>query len=494
MTKKYDVVIIGSGIGGMATAGLVSRDKKVLVIEKNKVYGGYCSGFSRNGFKFESAIQAINGLYSNNTVYEALKESEGAKSLETVTPKDLYRAIFPEHDIVVPQKNVDKYKNILVSLFPKEKNGIGGLFNTMSLIFREMYRFHMCNSFKKSPYILKYNKKSLKQLLDEFIKNAKLKAIISQYWIYRGLPPSKLSAVTFAFIWHDYTANGSYYPKYGMDGMIEDISKNIRNNGGEILSNKEVSKICVKNGKVDYIEIQGGEKIKADVYVSNIDVFKTFQMIESEDDSKIKSLLFKLQQRSASISGFKIYLGLSIDIKKIGIPEYEIFVSPSYDVEKMYKAALENCLEKTAYSITIYSNLVNSICAKNESVISMGALSGYDFWERFTPAEYKKQKETIAENIIINAERIIPNLRKYITTKVIATPLTMERYTGNKKGSIYGWNKKSPSIHDIIYINPTTPIKNLMLASHWTKMGGGVGGTILSAQRVYELIKKGYGI
>ena len=90
--------------------------------------------------------------------------------------------------------------------------------------------------------------------------------------------------------------------------------------------------------------------------------------------------------------------------------------------------------------------------------------------------------------MIQRCEKIIPGLTKHIKVKVVATPLTMERYTGNSKGSVYGWNKKS-LIEEIRFMNPTTPIKNLLLSSHWTKMGGGIGGVLLSSDRTYNLLK-----
>lgn len=487
MNKKFDIAIIGSGIGGLTVGSLLSKDKKVLLVEKNSKFGGYCASFSRNGFRFESAIQSLNGLYKGGAAYEVFKKTQALKGVKIVRPRHLYRAIFPDYDIKIPQADLIKYRDMLSALFSVESSNIINLFDTLKCIYLEMRGFSQGKEREKNPYILKYGKNSVKELLDSFTKNEKLKAILSQYWMYRGLPPSHLSALTFAYIWYDYTANGSYFPKDGMRSIITNLVDSIRHNDGRIFNGKEVVKLLVKNNRVTTLELDDGKRYEAEAVVSNIDVSKTFDIIVNSGANIPEDFLLKLRNSALSISAFKIYLGLDVDIRRLGINDYEIFVNPSYDTESMYSSSLDNEFEKVPYSITIYSNLSNAFCGKNNSALSIGVLSGYDFWHNLKKSDYKQKKEEMADIILSRCEKIIPGLRKHITVKVIATPLTMERYTGNSKGSIYGWNKKSP-IDEIRFMNPVTPIRNLFLSSHWTKMGGGVGGVLLSSNRVYRLI------
>ena len=305
--------------------------------------------------------------------------------------------------------------------------------------------------------------------------------------MYRGLPPSKLSAIIFAYIWYDYVANGSYFPKDGMRNIIKNLCNEIKRNNGSVAHDREVSKLFVSSNNVTEIELKNSRRYEADSYVSNIDMFKTFGMVRNGSSSLLDAFVKKLEKNSLSISAFKIYLGLDIDVKKLGIKDYEIFVNPSYDTDLMYWASLQNEFAKAPYSITIYSNISDSFCKKGNSVISIGLLSGYDFWKNLTRLEYLKKKEEFSNLILDRCEKVIPGLRKHIKVKVVATPLTMERYTGNSKGAVYGWNKKS-LMEEIRFMNPTTPVKNLFLASHWTKIGGGIGGVLLSSDRVHHLM------
>ncbi|MDD3906373.1 MAG: NAD(P)/FAD-dependent oxidoreductase [Candidatus Omnitrophica bacterium] len=483
---KYDFIIIGSGIGGSVLGALLSKSKKVLLLEKDSNLGGYCASFKRNGFDFDVAIEAVNGIKNGQVVYNIFKQSGVLKKSPFTKPAVLYRSIYPDYDLRFPQANVKAYKKILYNLFKNEKKGIDQLIDEMGLIYNEIDALDKKRKLLKSPNIMKYYKATFEDLLNKFIKNEKLKAIISQYWVYCGVPPSMLSAITFAYIWHDYTCNGSYYPKYGMGIFINECANVIRKNGGIILKESEVCKIHVSDKKAIGIELADKTCYKADAFISNIDLRKTFDML-SEKNEDVAKLLEKSEEKEASISAFRVYLGLDVDLKKLGINDSAVFINPGYDLTKMYYASVNNNIELAPISVIIYSNLSSTLCSKGKSVVSITMLSGYDFWKSLDKRTYKSTKEKMADKLIKRAEVAIPKLQQYIIEKVIATPLTMERYTGNSHGAIYGWSKNN-LYDDIRFMKVTTPIKNLFLSSHWTKIGGGIAGVARAAEKTYRLL------
>ena len=482
--KKFDIIIIGSGIGGLMFGSLISDKKKVLLLEKDSNFGGYCSSFRRGTYNFEIGIEAINGLNNGQFIRQMFNRSGVLKSTVFTKPKSLYRAIYPDYDINVPQSNIDKYKQILYSKFSNEKKGIEGLIKVMGAIYSEIEYFDKVKKLTRSPYIMKYYKNTFKELLDEFITDERLRTIISQYWVYCGIPPQGLSAITFSYIWYDYTCNGSFYPTKGMGNVVEQFVKVIRENGGKVIQNAEVKKIYNTGDKANEIELADKKRYEANLFVSNIDARHTFDML-SDKNQKISKYIQKLESKEPSISAFKIYLGLDANLEKLGISDSEVFLNPSYDLDKMYKASLENRPDAAPLSIVVYSNLVPRMYDKNKSVVSIAMLSGYESWSKFGDKQYKTMKDELADNIIQRAEKVIPKLRQYIKERVIATPRTMERYTGNSKGAIYGWSKGN-LYDEIRFMKVTTPIKNLLLSSHWTKIGGGVAGVVRAAERAYR--------
>jgi len=116
-------------------------------------------------------------------------------------------------------------------------------------------------------------------------------------------------------------------------------------------------------------------------------------------------------------------------------------------------------------------------------------LAGYNYWKGMDKIEYEKTKRQVTEILIRRVEEVIPKISKYIELAILATPLTMERYTGNRDGAAYGWSR-NVFFYGSRHMNIQTPIRNLFLASNWTKIGGGVEGVMRSADRAYSLIGK----
>ena len=374
-SENYDVVIIGSGIGALAAASLLSKKMKVAVLEKERSFGGYCGDFTRDGFRFEIAVQSVNGLYARGPIRRILEDAGALEGVKVIKPANLYRSIFPEHDIVVPQGNLDKYLTMLFEMFPMEKDRIADFAALMLSIYKEMKRFYEKRKSAKSPFLVKYHRSSIKSILDEYFMDDALKAIISQYWLYRGLPPSKLSAITFAYIWCDYMAGGSFYPCGGMSKLVGNMTESIIRHGGAVIGESEVTDIVTRHNHVTEVITSEGSAFRAKFFISNIDVLSTFGMIRPGHNSAVGPFVESLIKNALSVSACKIYLGLDDPRGEFSNKEYETFVNPSYDPEAMYQASVSNDFAKAPFSITAYSAVDDTCCGKGRSVISLCCLS-----------------------------------------------------------------------------------------------------------------------
>lgn len=486
-TTKYDAVIIGAGIGGLTAACLLSSIRKVLVLERGHSFGGYCSTFQRGKFKFESCIHAINAGKEANSVFDILKRCGVITNIKFLKPKNLYRAIFPEHDFSVAQMNLTGYLNMLIKFFPRETAGIKKLFLHMHNIFIGVKQLNQLRTLGKDSCISELAKASLEDLLDKYVSNAKLKAIISQYWMYCGLPPSRLSAVNYSYIAMDYLLNGGYCVEGGTQNLVNILVKKIIKNGGQIYTDHEVKKILVNNNMAVGVETKNGMSFFSDNVISGIDLTYTLEHL-TERSGKVLKYLEWLKTARPSMSVFKVYLGLNTSKEGLGISDYEIFFNSSYNLETSYNEFLNNDAEQSPFGICIHSNADAGFCDKKNSVVSIATLSNYDYWASLSEMEYRKKKDESMNILIKRARQVIPNINNYIETSVAATPITMERYTANHKGAAYGWNKDT-FFNKGKYARTQTPIKGLYLASNWTKLGGGVQGVMRSALSVSELIK-----
>jgi len=483
MQNKYDVIIIGAGIGGLTAAAILAKNgKKVLVLEKNPVAGGYAVNFRRKEFRFEASLHMLDGYNESGLMHGILKRHGILPRIKLIKPKYLYRSIYPDMDIKVPQCNVPGYIDILCQHFPSEKKGIPKLFKEMRGLHRDVERFMYSRvpfGFERTyfpfkyPYLFQYSNKAYKFMLDKFLKDDRLKAAISQLWPYYGLPPSALASFYYVYPTFDYLYNGGCYIKGGSQSLTNALLETIKENGGEILYRRKVSKVIVENNIAKGVETGKNEQFFADAFVSNIDARTTFLALIGKENLP-KKFSRNILNSKPSISIFQAYLGLNREFKDIGLSEYEIWYNPGYDINKQFEASLGKInVNKIFFALALYSLIDPSLSTPGKSVMCITALSEYDYWASLSREHYLDEKRRVTDGLIRQAEKIIPNLSSYVEHIETATPLTMERYTGNYKGAVYGWSQ-IVSQSGINRQPKETPIRNLYLASAWTRIGGGI--------------------
>lgn len=497
-TNKYDVIIIGAGIGGLTAGAILARNgKKVLILEKNPSVGGYATNFRRKGFNFECSLHLVNG--GKEGPVQSILEKCGIESkIEFLKPKFLFHSIFPDFDIKIPHCDLGGLIDTLNSHFPGEKQNIGRLMKSIGEVALEMKELRgsiidekestsLPLQYKASSY---YLDKTWGNIIDSFLKDERLKTLLSQLWPFFGIPPTKLAAYYFSASLFDYLANGGYYISGGSGALAAALLEIIKTNHGVVLFNAKADEIILRGKEAVGVKIISNEIFLGNAIISNIDVINTFLKLSPQNNLSAQ-FLASLKGMQPSISAFEVHLGLNIDLSKQDslASEYEVFLNPSYDTDKQYLAALANDMEEAPIAVTFYSNLDKTFAPLQKSYVSITALAGYDYWQQCQDKEYKAHKEMLADILIKRAQKIIPSLTSYIEVKDIATPLTMERYTNNYKGAIYGW-EQSIIQSGINRTENSTPVNNLYLAGAWTRPGGGIAGVMQSGERIAEYIMR----
>ncbi len=504
--NEFDAVIIGSGLGGLSCAAAFARQGfKPLVLEKHYVPGGYATTFKRpGGFVFDVSLHSTS-VGEREGIHNLIPGFPEIKDVEFVPHPHLYRAIYPDYDIRVPQKDLSGYISMLVGYFPDERDGIEGLFEDMKGVAGDINKLSsakgqvdMSKFPVDFPYLFKSYTKTWGQMVDARIKNPKLKAIVSGLWGYYGLPPSKLASFYYAMPTISYLQEGGYYPKGKSQKISDAFVKFIEEGGGKVMLNTPVEEILVKDHSAHGVRTADGKEFTGKVIVSNANAYDTFHTMMKQDEY-LKDYLARMDQLSISLSSFQIFLGLKKDLLgEVKITDTEIFYGTGYDPDADYKAALNADVENGGFGLTLYDNLYAGYSPKGKNTVNITLLQGYDHWKKYeadyfkgNKKEYGAEKERMADIVIDQVEKtLLPGLRDAIEIKEIGTPLTNLRYTGNYHGAIYGWDQtldnSGPSRlpHD-------TPIKNLYLAGAWTSPGHGYGGVIWSGLECFgEIMQK----
>jgi len=505
-SDSYDAIIIGSGLGGLSCAAAFARQGfKPLVLEQHSIPGGYATAFTRRGFKFDVSLHSTTFGYGdpNNKLIPGFPEVEGP---EFLLHSSLFRVIFPEHDIIAPQQNVNGYIEILCKHFPEESEGIKSLFQAMGGLSQEIQKLTQARGqFDRSkfpqefPVLFANASKTWGQMADAYLKNPKLKGIVSAQWGYYGLPPSKLSSFYYALPLYGYLQAGGRYPRGTSQALSDAFVKFIQNRGGTVLCKKKVEKILLEQGTAVGVKTADGTEYQAKVVISNACAHSTFRKMLNPSDVQ-ESYWKQLDGYSVSFSSFQVFLGLKKDLmKEAGLKDSEIFLEETYDTEAAYQRYLDADVEKGGCGVTLYDNIYKGYSPEGKNTVNILALQGYDHWKQFeadyfkgNKTAYRKEKERMAGILIKKVEqKLLPGLSKAIEVKEIGTPLTNIRYTGHYRGAIYGWNQTVNNSGNT-RVGHSTPIKNLYLAGAWSRPGHGYAAVVPSGLQCFGEIMQSW--
>lgn len=439
-----DVIIIGSGIGGLiAGASLAKMGKRVLVFEQHSIPGGYATAFQRKKYRFEVSLHLLGDLDEGGMIHNIYEKIGILPSVKFYKVSALYKAVYPDYSLIA-RYNSD-YITELQNLFPDEAEEIEELLDTfvkirmeILLINKKSIQGEFINMPLDAPLVNKFRNLNLTEMLNEFLTSANLKSVISQYWLYFGLPPSKISAIFYAYVWTEYFLYGGFYPHDRSQAISDRLVEIIKSYNGEVHVKCKVKKIIVEDGKATGIELQNGEIYTSEYIISNADLKATFKDMVGYNHIK-KRYINQIENVEPSISCVQVYLCLDIDLPTVyNEKNHEIFVNEKYDLEEAYADIIEDKIEEAPFAITIYDNIIKDYNEVGKSTLSIIQLSYYDNWHGLSMSKYKQKKERTMKCLVSRLEKIFPQITEHIVFKNISTPLTNERYTGNQRGAIYG--------------------------------------------------------
>lgn len=164
----------------------------------------------------------------------------------------------------------------------------------------------------------------------------------------------------------------------------------------------------------------------------------------------------------------------------------EVFYFQNPLKEKNYNPALNIDYQKCGMLLTNYSSMDKTLNDYNKGVLTITIIDDYSNWSVNKP-DYNLQKEHCTSILISRLEKMFPSIKSHIVITELGTPRTMERYTNNPKGAVYGYSQtvKQAGCHRL---KSTTPIENLFLVGAWVNPGGGYEGSISSGMMVAQNI------
>ncbi len=495
MKSEYDVIFIGAGLGGLTAASLIAqKGKKVLVIDKHNIAGGYATNFKRKDFEFDVSLHSFDGVVKGGNSYKIIEASGVADKIEFLGHDTLYHYQCGDIDIKVKHQDIEGYKKQLVHYFPEEEGNIERLFSEADKNYKDMSGFLYSTKrfflrIMATPLfyrrILKYEHYTVDDYFSRYTKNEKLKAALSAQWSYYGLPAKDLAFGYFSYPFIDYLRFGGYSIKGGSQKLSNALVDTIVEHGGEVQLASPVTKIVTnEKNKIIGIESKKTGFVRAKKIVSNISPYAVVSLTGDEQfDQKFKQ---NLKQLKPSISGFQVYLGLNCTLDKLGVKkdEYIRFFSPTLSQREQFDNLKNGNVfeDKTGWSINYFSNVDDSLVSPGKSSLGLFTLVGTSNWHSLSKMEYREKKQELTQVLIDKASKVLPGLVDHIEVCEAGTPRTMTKFTNNPGGAIYGFEQNIKQSGLFRRFPQKYPLKGLYQVGAWTFPGAGFIGTMLSAK------------
>lgn len=473
---NFDVIIIGSGIGGLCAGSLLARyGKKVIICESHEIAGGAAHCFRRKGFKFDSGPSFYCGLTSANSlnpvkqILDVLGESFTAISYDPLGHYHLGNLSFPVYsnsDTYLREvakittsgaKELKRFQQRLLPLYDAMK-GIPALalradWQSIFILLRRYPQYML----KMLPH-LSLVRGSVGDVMDATIKDPWVRQLIDlECFLLSGLKAKGTVAPEVAFMLGERSIAGVEYPLGGSEAIVNALVRGFERWGGTLRLGTHVKKILIESGRTSGVRLKNGQILLAPIVISNASIWDTYtKLLKPEDLPK------PFRQTALATPAVESFMHLHLGIRAQGLEDltghHVVVHEPTQDVTTPGNTCM----------ISIPSVWDADLAPPEHHVVHAYTLEPYAQWER--DRGYQARKQEKAQTLYRAIERVIPDVRDRVVMELIGTPLTHAHYLRRHQGT-YG-----PAIAAGKGTFPSnqTPIKGLYQVGDSTMPGIGV--------------------
>jgi len=483
-------IIIGSGVGGLATAlRLKAQGLDVVVFENNSYPGGKLSSFNLGQYRFDAGPSLLTMPHYIDELFELFNENP--KDYFNYKRKDISCKYFWEDKTVLnAYSDKNKFINEINKVLKVDKNIITKYllkakkkYDLTKNIFLEQ-SLHKIKTYLSSDlikgifnlYIFQINK-TLDTVNQDELKEPHLVQLFNRFATYNGSSPFKTPGM-MTLIQHLEQEYGTFVSEKGMINISKSIFDLAKRNGVKFQFNELVNEIVVKNNKVVGVKVNN-TVIESDFVVSNMDIVPTYKKLLKKSYQPKKVLN---QERSSSALIF--YWGIKKTFKNLEL--HNILFSNNY--KKEFDSIFE--LGTISDDPTVYINITS------KDVVSDAPKESENWFVMInspndTGQDWNEIIKTVRKNTINKINRTLNiDIESFIEFEKVFSPKTIEKNTQSYLGSLYGSSSNNKMSAFLRHPNFSKHIQNLYFCGGSVHPGGGIPLCLLSAKIVSELIKK----
>lgn len=504
----FDAIVIGSGIGGLACAAFLSKaGKRVLVLERHYVAGGFTHTFKRRGYEWDVGVHYVGEVHRPNSVLRRLFDTITGGRLGWAPMSEIYDRVCIGDDVYELCAGTQKLKQQLNDYFPQEKAAIDRYFHLVFQVTRDARNFFanralppILSTFTRplmTRGFLRLASQTTREVIGSLTNNPKLLGVLTAQYGDYGLPPRESSFAIHAMVAKHYFEGGSY-PVGGSGSIFATIEPVIQQAGGQVLVKADVLQIMTRRGAAHGVRLKNGDEIMAPLVISDAGVANTYGRLLSADDREKFGVMNLLSGVHPSLAHICLYIGIKKSSRDLELGKANYWIYPHYDHDQ----SIADYLRDPASPLPVA--YISFPSAKDPSwderypgratleVIGFTPYAWFKKWEQTAwmkrGDEYQAYKEKLTERLLEQLFRFVPQVKNCIDHHELSTPLSTRHFCNYENGEIYGI-EHTPERFRLKWLKPQTPVKGLYLTGQ-DIVTDGIGGALFAGVLTASAILK----
>jgi len=495
----YDVIVIGSGIGALTTAGLLAGVAGAggRVLEKHSTPGGLTHSFRRMGASWDVGLHYVGDMEPGSRPRQIFDYLTGGALTWNRMPSGYDRFVLPGHGLTVTiPSSMAHYRDLLTKLFPREKKAIRRYCQDVKRAYSWMSLRYMADMVPPlaSPAIhlaLRLRTgcalERTEHYMERRFRDPALRALLTTHWGDYGVEPTRSAFVAHAMIVCHYM-DGAWFPRGGSGQIARMIEERIRANGGEIRLCQDVDDILIDNGRAVGVRVTDRRSVpvsyeeRAPIVISGVGARETYTRL-LPTTGPVGALTARVREHVARLGhgGSAVTVYLTLDHYPAGVDGSNVWVNTSQGPDDLEQMTEDLCQGRPQSAFISFPGIKAGDRHATVEIASFAQSEAFDRWSGTRPGmrgeDYEHLKSAMARGLIDLADTAIPGLKDAVRSVEVATPLTIEHFTSHEGGCFYGL-PLTPERFATGLACPSTPIDGLYMTGQDAGMPGIVGAAM----------------